>query len=89
MISSPFLQVITVDFIDMAIEYHLNCIWDSLAIYDGPTSRSNRLADLCGNTLPPSIESSTNYLYFVFTSDAIIAKKGFKIKLTFVQGKFI
>ncbi|XP_060074620.1 mucin-2-like [Ylistrum balloti] len=78
-------QAISVELMSMDIEENSDCSWDSLSIYDGPTISSNRLAKLCGKTLPHLIQSSSNVLHFYFLSDYIISRKGFQAKLTLVQ----
>ncbi|XP_021364924.1 cubilin-like, partial [Mizuhopecten yessoensis] len=79
-------QAISVEFIDMDIEENAVCSWDSLSVYDGPTTNSNLLlAKICGNAIPQPLQSSSNYLHFHFTSDNVIPRKGFKAKLTVIQ----
>ncbi|XP_033748768.1 mucin-5AC-like [Pecten maximus] len=85
-VNTSSTQVISVEMIDMDIEENAICSWDSLSVYDGPTRSSNRLAKLCGKTLPhQSLLSSSNVLHFHFESDFVIPRKGFKAKVTSVQ----
>ena len=54
---------------------------DHLAIYDGKTSKSNRIGDLlCGSKIPSNIISTSNNVHLEWKSDLLGGFKGFKIK---------
>ncbi|XP_060048215.1 cubilin [Erinaceus europaeus] len=56
---SPF----ELEFKDFHLEYHPNCTLDYLAVYDGPSTSSHLLTQLCGNEKPPLIHSSGDSMY--------------------------
>ena len=66
-------------------EYHQNCGYDYLAIYDGSTSSGRLVAELCGSKRQGTILSSGNSLYLHFHSDQYQHSTGFKIKYSIVD----
>lgn len=65
-----------------------SCGYDSLTIYDGPTTNSQSLAKLCGTSKRfDGILSSSNTIYLKFVSDSSTSYKGFQISYSIVQGK--
>ena len=62
---------------------------DYLAIYDGKSSRSNRIGDLlCGSRIPNDIISTSNNIHLEWKSDWHGVSKGFKIKASML-GKLL
>uniref|UniRef100_A0A8C6WU56 CUB domain-containing protein n=1 Tax=Neogobius melanostomus TaxID=47308 RepID=A0A8C6WU56_9GOBI len=66
------------NFSDLDIEFHSNCTWDYVAVYDGPSMSSPPLARICGTTLPPAITSTSNTIYVRFRSDSTRNHRGFR-----------
>lgn len=50
---------------------------DYVYVYDGGSSSSPLIGRYQGNLLPPTISSSSNQLFVVFTSDGSIVNSGF------------
>ncbi|KAF0028409.1 hypothetical protein F2P81_019496 [Scophthalmus maximus] len=65
------------NFSDLDIEPHSSCLWDYVAIHDGPTTSSPLLARVCGTSLPPSITSTQNIITVRFRSDSSRSHRGF------------
>ncbi|XP_023942426.2 cubilin-like [Bicyclus anynana] len=70
---------IRISFKTFKLENSLTCKYDSVKIYDGPTSDSPLVGKFCGTTLPKTYTSSTNKLFILFKSDHTVASEGFKI----------
>ncbi|XP_015441120.1 cubilin isoform X1 [Pteropus alecto] len=62
---SPF----ELEFEDFHLEHHPNCTSDYLAVYDGPSTSSHLLAQLCGNEKPPLILSSGDSMLLKLRTD--------------------
>ncbi|XP_038578939.1 cubilin [Micropterus salmoides] len=77
------------NFSNLDIEYHSNCSWDYVAIYDGPTRSSPLLAHVCGTSLPPSITSTQNTIYVRFRSDSSRSHRGFSARFSEACGATI
>jgi hypothetical protein len=55
--------------------------FDSLTIYDGGSNTSPMLGNpYCGDSLPPSQISSSNYLFIHFLSNNAFTGTGFKLE---------
>ncbi|CAG5115142.1 unnamed protein product, partial [Candidula unifasciata] len=65
------------------LQNHINCEYDYVAVYDGPTEASPLLGKYCGDRKPETIKSCDNTLYVKFVSDQSGQKAGFSA--TFVQ----
>uniref|UniRef100_A0A665WV11 CUB domain-containing protein n=1 Tax=Echeneis naucrates TaxID=173247 RepID=A0A665WV11_ECHNA len=60
------------------LEYHANCAYDYIKIYNGISEdEGNLLGTFCGDISPPQFTSSWNLLV-VFKSDFNIGGRGFK-----------
>ena len=70
------------------MEHHSACTYDSLKIYDGPSSGSNREANLCGSSTYYGLESSGNTLFLKFRSDGSTNSRGFEIHYSLVGNIF-
>ncbi|KAH9509838.1 hypothetical protein Btru_045374 [Bulinus truncatus] len=68
---------ITLRFASFALETSVNCVSDSVQIYDGPTASSQSLGKFCGNTLPVVRTSKSGQLYIVFTTNGALVNRGF------------
>ncbi|MBZ3891922.1 Cubilin [Sciurus carolinensis] len=73
---SPF----QLEFEDFHLEYHPNCSLDYLAVYDGPTTSSHLLTQLCGDEKPPLIRSSGDNMLLKLRTDEGQQGRGFKVK---------
>ncbi|KRZ32162.1 Cubilin [Trichinella pseudospiralis] len=60
------------------ISSEAGCIYDYVEILDGATIAANSLGRFCGNRVPETIQSSSNYMTVRFLSDESAAKGGFK-----------
>ncbi|XP_074549445.1 cubilin [Halichoeres trimaculatus] len=76
------------NFSDLDIEPHSSCMWDFVAIYDGPTMSSPLLAKVCG-TSHPSITSTQNTIYVRFRSDSSRSHRGFSARFSEACGATI
>ncbi|KAF6722152.1 Cubilin [Oryzias melastigma] len=77
------------NFTDLDIEFHANCTWDYVAIHDGPSISSPRLALICGSSLPTSITSTQNTIYVRFRSDSSRDHRGFSARFSEACGATI
>ncbi|XP_075408563.1 cubilin [Tenrec ecaudatus] len=58
-----------VEFEDFHLEFHPNCTSDYLAVYDGPSTSSHLLTQLCGNENPLPIRSSGDSMFLKLRTD--------------------
>ncbi|XP_015810319.3 cubilin [Nothobranchius furzeri] len=77
------------NFTDLDIENHSNCLWDYVAIHDGPSISSSLLAQVCGTSIPPPITSTTNTIYVRFRSDSSLNHRGFSARFSEACGTTI
>ena len=63
-----------------SLEWEEDCLYDSLAIYDGDNSHGHLLATLCGSNLPGDITAFSNQVYVVFISDSVQGDRGFDLQ---------
>ena len=78
-ISAPPGRRLKLNSFSYRMESESTCSYDSLNIYDGPSSSSSRIARLCGRGRKSPIESTGNELFLKFKSDESSHHKGFKI----------
>ena len=82
-------QQIKLDFAEFSVEQEPNCQWDSVSVFDGPAfnfEQGSVLSVLCGTTIPTPIQSNSNIMLIVFTTDAFkapIPNTGFQATVTF------
>ncbi|XP_036131390.1 cubilin [Molossus molossus] len=62
---SPF----ELEFEEFHLEHHPDCTADYLAVYDGPSTSSHLLTQLCGNEKPPLIRSSGDSMFLKLRTD--------------------
>ncbi|XP_040824205.1 cubilin [Ochotona curzoniae] len=62
---SPF----KLEFLNFHLEYHPNCTLDYLAVYDGPSTSSHLLTQLCGAEKPPAILSTGDSMLLKLRTD--------------------
>ncbi|KAJ8044115.1 hypothetical protein HOLleu_11493 [Holothuria leucospilota] len=85
LITADSNSLIKLTFTSMDIEDDQECLYDKLLVYDGSSSNDPLIATLCGNTIPPSMTSSSNEMLLEFTSDYSVTEPGFKATVTFIQ----
>ncbi|XP_042541866.1 cubilin [Dipodomys spectabilis] len=72
---SPF----QLNFTEFHLEYHPNCSLDYLAVYDGPSSSFQLLAQLCGDKKPAPILSSGDSLFLKLRTNEDQQGSGFMV----------
>lgn len=80
LLSSPTTMSITFSAFDTESYY------DTLEIYDGPTTTAPRIAKLSGSSLPDRIHSSGQFMVLVFTSDGSIVGTGVQASFASIMG---
>uniref|UniRef100_A0A8C9YW34 CUB domain containing protein 2 n=1 Tax=Sander lucioperca TaxID=283035 RepID=A0A8C9YW34_SANLU len=62
------------------LEYHANCAYDYIKIYNGKSEdEGNLLGTFCGDISPPQFTSSWNVMSIIFHSDRHVAYRGFSV----------
>uniref|UniRef100_A0A8D3BK25 CUB domain containing protein 2 n=1 Tax=Scophthalmus maximus TaxID=52904 RepID=A0A8D3BK25_SCOMX len=62
------------------LEYHANCAYDYIKIYNGISEDAgNLLGTFCGDISPPQFTSSWNVMSIIFHSDRHVAYRGFSV----------
>ncbi|KAK9538749.1 hypothetical protein VZT92_003899 [Zoarces viviparus] len=62
------------------LEYHANCAYDHIKIYNGISEdEGNLLGTFCGDICPPQFTSSWNVMSILFHSDRHVAYGGFSV----------
>lgn len=71
-------SVLSIEFESFAVEYHDNCNYDYLKIYDGPNTSSELIGTYCGTDNPGLVTTThpENALTFVFHSDGSQEEEG-------------
>uniref|UniRef100_A0A3Q4HHJ3 Cubilin (intrinsic factor-cobalamin receptor) n=1 Tax=Neolamprologus brichardi TaxID=32507 RepID=A0A3Q4HHJ3_NEOBR len=71
-------HLIRLTFESFNLEYHANCNFDYLEVYDnGTVQTGNMIGRYCGRSVPPSITSTDNQLTLLFVSDSSLNTEGF------------
>uniref|UniRef100_A0AAX7U3F9 Cubilin n=1 Tax=Astatotilapia calliptera TaxID=8154 RepID=A0AAX7U3F9_ASTCA len=71
-------NLIRLTFESFNLEYHANCNFDYLEVYDnGTVQTGNKIGRYCGRSVPPSITSTDNQLTLLFVSDSSLNTEGF------------
>ena len=86
-VTAPMKTKIKVERFNYSLESNSDCKYDSLKIYDGRSTSSGRLAELCGNNTYGGITSTANNLFFAFKSDTSVRRTGFQITLSIIGMK--
>ena len=60
------------------IEFHPDCIYDSITIYDGGNENAPEIGTFCGNENPLEVKSSSHQMMIKFYSDLDTVHSGFK-----------
>jgi M6 family metalloprotease-like protein len=79
-------QKLQVQFLEFSLQNSTNCVSDYLNIYDGPNDTYPLLGTWCGSNLPGTLTSTdtTGALTFVFHSDNLFLRPGWKARLSCV-----
>ncbi|XP_046880031.1 cubilin [Hypomesus transpacificus] len=77
------------NFSDLDIENHSDCLWDYVAIHDGPSGLFPLLAHVCGQVHPPAIISTQNIIFVRFRSDNSMSHRGFSAQFSEACGATI
>ncbi|XP_037612385.1 cubilin [Sebastes umbrosus] len=76
---------VQIRFLDMDIEDLLDCGYDHLKIFDGPSVHYYPIGTFCGLALPPPLRSSGSTVTLQFISDSVVGGRGFLVEWTAVQ----
>ncbi|XP_035668924.1 neurogenic locus notch homolog protein 1-like [Branchiostoma floridae] len=75
---------VTLEFLDLDIEYASRCVYDYIKVYDGTSQSDAMLGNICGTTSPGIITSSGDKLFLVFKSDDSTNGRGYRIRYSVV-----
>lgn len=78
-------QEIMLSFEIFDLEYHHQCKYDNLKIYNGSSAKSPVINQYCGTDIPPNRTLSGPEIYVVFTSDRFVQRKGFKLTVDIIE----
>ncbi|XP_059183305.1 cubilin [Centropristis striata] len=71
-------NLIRLSFDSFNLEYHVNCNFDYLEVYDnGTVQTGTKIGRYCGRSVPPSITSTDSVLTLLFVSDTSLVSEGF------------
>jgi len=76
------LQVVSVTFNELNLEYHANCIYDSVSLHDGCSANSSSLGRFC-TVAPLLYTSSGSSMFVVFKTDYSVNTGRFSLSWTF------
>ena len=85
-VSLCILQAVSVTFSELSLEHHTICRYDSVSLYDGPSTNSTSLGRFCTVAMS-TITSSNSSLLVIFQTDNSNNKGRFSLSWTF--GRFI
>ncbi|XP_030055456.1 cubilin isoform X1 [Microcaecilia unicolor] len=71
-------RVVELKFNQFDLEASSSCVFDYVAVYDGPNINATSLGKFCGNVLPPILRSSNTSLLLVFRTDFSITRGGWR-----------
>ncbi|XP_074596985.1 cubilin-like, partial [Brevipalpus obovatus] len=78
-ISAPSSRKIHLNFTRFELESQTDCRFDSLTIYNGPSTLSPKIGTFCGNKIPTNMISRSSELLLVFKTDTGVSRYGFKV----------
>uniref|UniRef100_A0AAQ4PGY7 Cubilin n=1 Tax=Gasterosteus aculeatus aculeatus TaxID=481459 RepID=A0AAQ4PGY7_GASAC len=71
-------NLVRLSFDSFHLEYHMNCNFDYLEVYDnGTVQTGSKVGRYCGRSVPPSITSTGSLLTLLLVSDWSLATEGF------------
>lgn len=77
---------ISIEFLEFSLEYHSECNFDHLEMYEGGSDKDPLVRRYCGTEVPDSYNSQGNKLFFKFRTDFSNPSKGFRISYSVVCG---
>ncbi|XP_078495985.1 cubilin-like [Ciona intestinalis] len=75
-------NVIKVTFNPFNLENHVNCAYDYVAVYEGPTTASRLLGKYCGPKSLFFVTGRGRYMYMHYHTDASIPSNGFRFRFS-------
>eukprot|EP00794_Sanderia_malayensis_P003248 gene3248-3729_t len=85
-ISVPRGNIITLRFPNFDIERSSNCMYDYLAVTNGPSTTDPLIGRYCGSTPPTAVTSSMNEMTLIFRTDGSDSFRGFRASYTSAPG---
>ncbi|KAF7648099.1 hypothetical protein LDENG_00162070 [Lucifuga dentata] len=71
-------NLIRLTFDSFNLEYHSNCNYDYVEVYDnGTVQTGTKIGRYCGRSFPPSITSTDSLLTLLFVTDSSMSSEGF------------
>ncbi|XP_065114614.1 cubilin [Paramisgurnus dabryanus] len=71
-------NLIRLSFTTFNLEYHTNCTYDYVDVYDNGTALTGTLMGrFCGHSVPPSLTSTDSLMTVLLVSDSSLAAEGF------------
>ncbi|XP_054478628.1 cubilin [Anoplopoma fimbria] len=71
-------NLVRLSFDSFNLEYHANCNYDYLEVYDnGTVHTGTKIGRYCGRSVPPSITSTDRLLTLLFVTDSSLGTEGF------------
>ncbi|TRY89102.1 hypothetical protein DNTS_004573 [Danionella cerebrum] len=71
-------NLIRLSFTSFILEYHTNCAFDYVEVYDnGTVGTGTLLGRFCGRSIPPSLTSTDSLMTVLLVSDVSLATEGF------------
>ena len=64
---------------DFYVEDSSECLYDYVALYNGPTINFPEIGRYCGTSSPPDVHTANNFLTILFESDHSVAQDGWKL----------
>lgn len=61
------------------------CDYDFVEIYDGIKSNSTLVGRYCGEQIPETLVSSSNFIHLIFISDISMGGRGFLANYSFIE----
>ncbi|BHF77144.1 Bone morphoproteintic protein 1 [Sparganum proliferum] len=77
LIEVPFGFSVVLTFKSFELEGQMNCPYDYVEVFDGPSESSPVLLKICGLDVPPSIQSTHNTMAVRFVTDDVYQDNGF------------
>jgi len=82
--STDISQTVTFTFNSFELEYHAECSYDDLSLYNSNMADSNnRIGMYCGSSSPASVTSRENIMFIQFKSDYSVQYAGFSGTVSF------
>ncbi|XP_041920839.1 deleted in malignant brain tumors 1 protein-like [Alosa sapidissima] len=76
-------RIISINFLNISLEQATGCMYDSVSVYNGPTTSSSLLSKMCGNINDMVLNSTGNDLTVIFRTDSSQSRSGFHAEYTF------